>query len=129
MINKIGSYLFAISKLPFTSTVSLIVFTPPSTFHLPPFRFDSRGVLRKIALSYWQPPYNLEWMSSHHSFSGDSCNPPLIGFHFVITLISKRDDLLTIEGVLKTNEILDKEKGMQRSEKALARLQLMLLLS
>jgi len=53
----------------------------------------------------------------------------LIGFHFVITLISKRDDLLTIEGVLRTNEISDKEKAMQCTRKALARLQLMLLLS
>jgi hypothetical protein len=40
---------------------------------------------------------------------------PLIGFHFVITLISKRDDLVTIEGVLRTNEISDREKAMQRS--------------
>ena len=40
---------------------------------------------------------------------------PLIGFHFVITLISKRDDLVTIEGVLRTNEISDIEMAMQRS--------------
>ena len=40
---------------------------------------------------------------------------PLIGFHFVITLISKRDDLVTIEGVLRTNEMSDREKAMQRS--------------
>ncbi len=40
---------------------------------------------------------------------------PLIGFHFVITLISKRDDLVTIQGVLRTNEISDREKAMQRS--------------
>jgi hypothetical protein len=40
---------------------------------------------------------------------------PLIGFHFVTTLISKRDDLVTIQGVLRTNEISDREKAMQRS--------------
>jgi hypothetical protein len=40
---------------------------------------------------------------------------PLIGFHFVISLISKRDDLVTIEGVLRTNEMSDREKAMQRS--------------
>jgi len=40
---------------------------------------------------------------------------PLIGFHFVITLISKRDDLVTIQGVLRTNEISDREKAMQKS--------------
>jgi hypothetical protein len=39
--------------------------------------------------------------------------PLLIGFHFVITLISKRDDLAAIEGALRTNEISDKEKAMQ----------------
>jgi hypothetical protein len=40
---------------------------------------------------------------------------PFIGFHFVTTLISKRDDLVTIQGVLRTNEISDREKAMQRS--------------
>jgi hypothetical protein len=40
---------------------------------------------------------------------------PLIGFHFVITLISKRDDVVTIQGVLRTNEKSDIEKAMQRS--------------
>jgi len=40
---------------------------------------------------------------------------PLIGFHFVTTLISKGDDLVTIQGVLRTNEISDREKAMQRS--------------
>ncbi len=40
---------------------------------------------------------------------------PLIGFHIVITLISRRDDLVTIEGALRTNEISDREKAMQRS--------------
>lgn len=79
---KWGSYIFAISKLPLTSTVSLIVFTSPSTFHLPQFRFDNRGA---------DVP--------HRSLSCDACNPPLIGFHFVITLIFKRDDLMTIEGL------------------------------
>jgi hypothetical protein len=29
---------------------------------------------------------------------------PLIGFHFVITLISRRDDLISIEGIRRTNE-------------------------
>ena len=40
---------------------------------------------------------------------------PLIGFHFVTTLISKRDDLVTFQGVLRTNEMSDREKAMQRS--------------
>ena len=40
---------------------------------------------------------------------------PLIGFHFVTTLFSKRDDPVTIQGVLRTNEISDREKAMQRS--------------
>ena len=40
---------------------------------------------------------------------------PLIGFHFVITLISKREDLVTIEGVQRTNEKSDREKAKQRS--------------
>jgi hypothetical protein len=40
---------------------------------------------------------------------------PLIGFHFITALISKRDDLVTIQGVLRTNEISDREKAMQRS--------------
>ena len=40
---------------------------------------------------------------------------PLIGFHFVTTLISKRDDLVTIQGVLRTNEKSDIEKAMHRS--------------
>jgi hypothetical protein len=29
---------------------------------------------------------------------------PLIAFHFVITLISKRDGLISIEGIRRTNE-------------------------
>lgn len=29
---------------------------------------------------------------------------PLIGFHFIVTLISKRDGLVTIEGVRRTNK-------------------------
>ena len=40
---------------------------------------------------------------------------PLIGFHFVITLISKREDLVTIEGVQRTKEKSDREKAKQRS--------------
>ena len=40
---------------------------------------------------------------------------PLIGFHFVITLISKRDDLVTIEGVPRINEKPEREKAMQRT--------------
>jgi hypothetical protein len=40
---------------------------------------------------------------------------PLIVFHFVITLISKRDDLVTIEGVQRTNEKSDRAKARQRS--------------
>jgi hypothetical protein len=34
---------------------------------------------------------------------------PLIGFHFIVTLISKRDGLVTIEGVRRTNENLERE--------------------
>ena len=29
---------------------------------------------------------------------------PLIGFHFVITLISRKDGLISIEGIRRTNE-------------------------
>jgi hypothetical protein len=35
------SYVLLISKLPLTSTFSFIVFTCPSTFHLPPFKCDN----------------------------------------------------------------------------------------
>ena len=35
---------------------------------------------------------------------------PLIGFHFVITLISKRDSLLSIEDIQRTNENKDGKK-------------------
>jgi hypothetical protein len=34
---------------------------------------------------------------------------PLIGFHFVITLISRRDGLIGIEGVRRTNENQDRK--------------------
>jgi hypothetical protein len=32
---------------------------------------------------------------------------PLIGFHFIITLISRRDGLISIEGIRKTSENQD----------------------
>jgi hypothetical protein len=32
---------------------------------------------------------------------------PLIGFHFIITLISKREDLVRIEGIRRPNENQD----------------------
>lgn len=44
---------------------------------------------------------------------------PLIGFHFVVTLISKRDDLVRIEGIGRPNENHESEKVMQGSRKAL----------
>jgi len=44
---------------------------------------------------------------------------PLIGFHFVVTLISKRDDLVRIEGIGRPNENQESEKVMQRSQKPL----------
>ena len=40
---------------------------------------------------------------------------PLIGFHFVITLISKRDGLMRIEGVRRPNENRDSEIAIQRT--------------
>jgi hypothetical protein len=40
---------------------------------------------------------------------------PLIGFHFVITLISKRDGLVRIEGVRRPNENRDSEIAIQRT--------------
>jgi len=40
---------------------------------------------------------------------------PLIVFHFVITLISKRDGLVKIEGFRRTNENLEREKVIQRT--------------
>lgn len=40
---------------------------------------------------------------------------PLIGFHFIFTLISKGDGLVTIEGVRRTNEHLERERAVQRT--------------
>jgi hypothetical protein len=40
---------------------------------------------------------------------------PLIGFHFVITLISKRDGLVRIEGIRRPNENQDSEIAIQRT--------------
>jgi hypothetical protein len=40
---------------------------------------------------------------------------PLIGFHFIVTLISKRDGLVTIEGGRRTNENLERERAIQRT--------------
>lgn len=40
---------------------------------------------------------------------------PLIGFHFIVTLISKRDGLVKIEGIQRTNENLEREKVIQRT--------------
>jgi hypothetical protein len=38
---------------------------------------------------------------------------PLIGFHFVITLISKREGLVRIEGIRRTNENQDSKMAMK----------------
>jgi hypothetical protein len=35
----------------------------------------------------------------------------LIAFHFVITLISRRDGLISIEGIRRTNEKLESKMG------------------
>lgn len=40
---------------------------------------------------------------------------PLIGFHFVVTLTSKRDGLVTIEGIRRTNENLERDLAIQRT--------------
>ena len=40
---------------------------------------------------------------------------PLIAFHFIVTLISKRDGLVKIEGIQRTNENLEREKVIQRT--------------
>ena len=40
---------------------------------------------------------------------------PLIGFHFIVTLISKRDGLVKIEGIQRTNENLERERAIQRT--------------
>ena len=37
---------------------------------------------------------------------------PLIGFHFVITLISRKDGLISIEGIRRTNENQDSKIAM-----------------
>jgi hypothetical protein len=37
---------------------------------------------------------------------------PLVGFHYILTLISKRDGLVTIEGVRRTNEKLERETAI-----------------
>jgi hypothetical protein len=38
---------------------------------------------------------------------------PLIGFHFVITLISKREGLVRVEGIRRPNKNLDSEIAIQ----------------
>jgi hypothetical protein len=38
---------------------------------------------------------------------------PLVGLHFVVTLISKRDDLISIEGNRRTNENHDSKMVIQ----------------
>jgi hypothetical protein len=40
---------------------------------------------------------------------------PLIVFHFIVTLISKRDGLVKIEEIQRTNENLEREKVIQRT--------------
>jgi hypothetical protein len=40
---------------------------------------------------------------------------PLIGFHFVITMISKKDDLVGIEGIRRPDENQDSEIAIQRT--------------
>jgi hypothetical protein len=40
---------------------------------------------------------------------------PLIGFHFLITLVSKRDDLVRIEGIRRLDENQDSEMAIQRT--------------
>ena len=43
---------------------------------------------------------------------------PLIGFHFIVTLISKRDGLVKIEGIQRTNENLEVPRVVQGTWKA-----------
>ncbi len=40
---------------------------------------------------------------------------PFIGYYFVITLISMRDELITIEGILRTDEKPERGKATQGS--------------
>ena len=40
---------------------------------------------------------------------------PLIGFHFVITLVSKRDELVRIEGIRRPDENQDNKIATQRT--------------
>jgi cytochrome b subunit of formate dehydrogenase len=40
---------------------------------------------------------------------------PLIGFHFVITMISKRDDLVRIKGIRRPDENQDSEIAIQKT--------------
>lgn len=54
---------------------------------------------------------------------------PLIGFHFVVTLISKREGLVTIEGIRRTNEKPRKRDGYTKDLKSLTEFQLMQLSS
>jgi hypothetical protein len=42
---------------------------------------------------------------------------PLIGFHFIVTLVSKRDGLVTIEGLRRTNENLERGTIYKRFER------------
>jgi hypothetical protein len=40
---------------------------------------------------------------------------PLVGFHYILSLISKRDGLVIIEGVRRTNENLERGAAIQRT--------------
>jgi hypothetical protein len=40
---------------------------------------------------------------------------PLVGFHYILSLISKRDGLMIIEGVRRTNENLERGTAIQRT--------------
>lgn len=44
---------------------------------------------------------------------------PLIGFHYVITLVSNRDGLVRIEPIRRPNESQESEKVKQRSQKGI----------
>jgi hypothetical protein len=40
---------------------------------------------------------------------------PLVGSHYILSLISKRDGLVIIEGVRRTNENLERGTAIQRT--------------
>jgi hypothetical protein len=48
-----------------------------------------------------------------HAAMSAALSAALIGYYFVITLISERDELITIQGILRTDEKPKRGKALQ----------------